>query len=241
MSPIEVVLLLAFSLLGAVVQSTTGFGFAITLMSVIPHFMDSYLECAALSSLGGLFISLMVTIKNFRNANFKIMLPPIIGYAVACGIAVPLSKHIPTESLSKALGVVLIAASIYFVFFNNKFRIKPTFVNGILAGSLAGAGGALFAVAGPPMVVYLISTTDDKDVYRATSLAFFTLSSLYSTSMRVVNGIITLRVILTFLPMLVMIGLGFIIGNKIFAKINIDMIKKAVYALMAISGLTMLF
>ena len=241
MSPIEVVLLLAFSLLGAVVQSTTGFGFAITLMSVIPHFMDSYLECAALSSLGGLFISLMVTIKNFRKANFKIMLPPIIGYAVACGIAVPLSKHIPTESLSKALGVVLIAASIYFVFFNNKFRIKPTFINGILAGSLAGAGGALFAVAGPPMVVYLISTTDDKDVYRATSLAFFTLSSLYSTSMRVVNGIITLRVILTFLPMLAMVGLGFIIGNKIFAKINIDMIKKAVYALMAISGLTMLF
>jgi len=41
--------------------------------------------------------------------------------------------------------------------------------------------------------------------------------------------------------MLAMIGLGFIIGNKIFAKINIDMIKKAVYALMAISGLTMLF
>ena len=172
MSPIEVVLLLAFSLLGAVVQSTTGFGFAITLMSVIPHFMDSYLECAALSSLGGLFISLMVTIKNFRKANLKIMLPPIIGYAVACGVAVPLSKHIPTESLSRALGVVLIAASIYFVFFNNKFRIKPTFINGILAGSLAGAGGALFAVAGPPMVVYLISTTDDKDVYRATSLAF---------------------------------------------------------------------
>ena len=59
--------------------------------------------------------------------------------------------------------------------------------------------------------------------------------------MRVVNGIITLRVILTFLPMLAMVGLGFIIGNKIFAKINIDMIKKAVYALMAISGLTMLF
>ena len=241
MTPLELALLLCFTLLGAVVQSTTGFGFAITLMSVIPHFMDSYLECAALSSLGGLFISLMVTVKNFKNANFKIMLPSIIGYAVACGIAVPISKHISTETLSKALGVVLIMASIYFVFFNNKFKIKPTFINGIIAGSLAGVGGAIFSVAGPPMAVYFISTTDDKNIYRATTLAFFTMSSLYSTSMRVLNGIITFKLIMTFLPMLAMVALGFFIGNKVFTKVNIDMIKRAVYALMAISGLTMLF
>ena len=241
MDPLEVALLLAFSVLGATVQSTTGFGFAITLMSVIPHFMDNYLVCTALSSLGGLFISLMVAIKNFKKANLKIMLAPIIGYAVACGIAVPLSKRIPTESLSKALGVVLIAASVYFIFFNNKFKMKPCFRNGLIAGSVAGAGAALFSVAGPPMAIYFVSTTDDKDVYRATSLTFFTMSSLYSTTMRVINGIITFDVILIFLPMLAAIALGFFIGNRLFEKINIDMIKKAVYALMAISGLTMLF
>ncbi|MBQ2751945.1 MAG: sulfite exporter TauE/SafE family protein [Oscillospiraceae bacterium] len=241
MGPLEFALLIAFSVLGAVVQSTTGFGFAVTLMSVIPHFMDSYLVCTALSSLGGLFISLMVTIKNFRKANFKIMVAPIIGYATACGIAVPLSKRIPTESLSKALGVVLIIASIYFIFFNNKFKMKPCFRNGLIAGAVAGAGAALFAVAGPPMVIYFISTTDDKDIYRATSLAFFTMSSLYSSTMRVINGIITLDVMMIFLPMLAAIALGFFIGNKIFAKINIDMLKKLVYGFMAISGLTMLF
>lgn len=240
MSPLEVVLLLAFSLLGAVVQCTTGFGFAVVLMSIIPHFMGSYLECAALCSLGGLFISLLVTIKNIKNANFKVMIPLIIGYAVSCGIAVPMSKHIPTESFAKALGAVLLLASIYFIFFNNKFRIRPTFTNGIIAGSIAGVGAALFAVAGPPIAIFLISTTEDKDIYRATSLAFFTMSSCYSTSMRVINGIITFDLLMVFLPMLAMVILGYFVGNRIFDKINIDMIKKAVYILMAISGITML-
>ena len=240
MSPLEFALLLAFSLLGAVVQCTTGFGFAVVLMSVIPHFMGSYLECAALCSMGGLFISLMVTIKNLKNANFKVMIPLIIGYAVSCGIAVPMSKHIPTASLAKALGAVLVAASIYFLFFNNKFRIRPTFANGIIAGSIAGVGAALFAVAGPPIAIFLISTTEDKDIYRATSLAFFTMSSFYSTTMRVINGIITVKLITVFLPMLAMIVLGYFVGNKVFAKINIDIIKRMVYILMAISGLAML-
>lgn len=237
----ELIPILLFTALASVVQSTTGFGFAITLMSVLPHFIDNYLMATALSGMGALTLSLMVTVKHIKEAKFRIILPVLIGYLSSSTLIIPMTKNFSGQSLTRALGVILILVSIYFIFFNNKIRIKPTFINGVIAGIIAGIGVGLFAIGGPPVVIYLLSVTDDKDVYRVTSLAYFTMSSIYATGLRVVNGIINGQVMAIYAVMLAAILLGYYIGEKIFNRINADMLKKIIYCFMAFSGVTLLF
>jgi len=236
----ELIPILIFTVLASIVQSTTGFGFAITMMALLPHVMDNYLMATALSGMGALTLSAMVTLRHIRQANFKMILPVLVGYLGTSTVIIPLSKSFSGGVLTKALGILLIVVSIYFIFFNNKIKIKPTFINGIITGIIAGVGVGLFAIGGPPVVIYLLSATDDKDVYRVSSLAYFTLSSIYATGLRVASGIINGQVMMIFAFMLAAIVLGGFIGEKIFNRINADKLKKIIYIFMAFSGVTLL-
>ena len=240
MNFIELIPILIVTVLASVVQSTTGFGFAITMMSMLPHFMENYLMATALSGLGAIALSAMVTAKHIRQADFKMIMPVLVGYLGTSTVIIPLAKRFSGGVLTKALGILLVAVSIYFIFFNNKIKIKPTFTNGIIAGIIAGVGVGLFAIGGPPVVIYLLSAIDDKDIYRVSSLAYFTLSGIYATGLRVVNGIIDGQVMMIYVFMLAAIVLGGFIGEKIFNRINADRLKKIIYIFMAFSGVTLL-
>ena len=78
--PGETIPMLITCVIGAIVQSTTGFGFGSVMMAVLPYFMANYLQVAALSTLCGTSMSLMVAVKNFRKADFKVILPLFAGY-----------------------------------------------------------------------------------------------------------------------------------------------------------------
>jgi len=236
----ETIAMLITCVFGSIVQSITGFGFGSIMMAVMPYFMANYLQVAALSTLCGTSMSAMVALKNFKNANFRVILPLFSGYIVSCAVAVRVSKGFDGETLTKALGAILILVSIYFVFFNNKIKIKPTFKNGVIAGMIGGAGSALFSISGPPTVIYMLAAVEDKDVYRSSMLTFFTMAGVYSTAVRIANGIFTVQMVQLWLMALVALALGAYIGSKIFHMVNADLLKKLIYGYMAVSGITML-
>jgi len=240
MNFIELVPILIITALASIVQTTTGFGFSITMMALLPHFMENYLMATAISGLGSLALSGAVAIRHIKHANFKMILPVLIGYMATSAAIIPVAKNFSGGSLTKALGVVLIIVSIYFIFFNNKIKIRPTFANGIIAGIIAGVGVGLFATGGPPVVIYLLSATDDKDVYRISSLAYFTLSTIFATGIRVASGIINAQALMIFAFMLISIAIGSFVGEKLFDRINADRLKKIIYCFMALSGVTLI-
>lgn len=225
---------------GAIVQSTTGFGFGIVSMAFLPYMMD-YLGATALAGLGAMVISASVAFKNWRKANLKIVLPLITAYAVTMAVSLKIAKKSSNETLTKALGIMLICMSIYFMFFNNKIRIKPTITNGLIAGALGGIGAGFFSIGGPPTVIYILSCTDDKEAYRANQLVYFTMTGIYSSGVRIVNGIVTKEVWIMFGISIVALLIGTYIGGVIFHRINANKLRKLIYGVMAVSGLTMLF
>ncbi len=241
MSPLSVALLLVMITGSALVQSTTGFGFGIVSMSFLPYMMTDYMGATALAGLGALATSLFVAVKNVKNAQWKVILPVICGYTFSNVLTVRVAKGFSSDSLTAALGVMLILMSIYFMFFNNKFKIKPTLANGVIAGLLGGVGAGLFSIGGPPVVVYILSATDDKELYRASQLTYFSMSGIISTTVRWANGIVTGEVLMLFALSLVGIVLGTYLGGKIFHRVNADLLKKMIYGVMALSGVTMLF
>ena len=54
--------------------------------------------------------------------------------------------------------------------------------------------GGMFALSGPPIAVYLLNDTNDKDSYIATAHAVFLVSCVYATAVRILSGVVTPRI-----------------------------------------------
>lgn len=228
------------SVIGGIVMSVTGFGFGAVAMSILPHFLP-YSQAVALSSLCGLSTAAMISIPNFRHINFRILAPCAFFGLTAAYLSVMFSLNVKASIMIKALGLLLIAVAIYSAFLGGKIKIKPTVLNGSIAGFLGGAGAGMFSVGGPPVAVYLLACTDDNEVYRATICTHFCFTSFTSAMTRFQQGIITGETFKIWIFMLLGIALGIFLGNKIFHRLNAKRLRLVVYAYLAFSGLTMLF
>ena len=115
-------------------------------------------------------------------------------------------------------------------------KIKGGTKEGAIAGGVSGATGGLFAIGGPPIVVYFLSATSSNAAYMATLQTFFLLTGTYTNGMRLLTGLITRDVLLLSLPAFAGLAVGMAFGVKLFTKLDPARLRKLVYAFMAFSG-----
>jgi len=234
----EIILITTFC--ASFVQASTGFGFGILAMSVYP-FLLPVPQAAALSTISSLVLSATVLYHNRRFLRLDVLWPALVSNIAVSTISIYFLSGLDSLLLTRLLGVVLILISAYFFLFGNGIKIRPTLLNGFIAGSISGFGTGMFAVGGPPLVIYLLSALDNKDEYRSSITAIFLVSGLVNTVTRAANGIITGHIMSLWAISLVAVALGTFAGNKVFRKLNEQMLRRAVYIFCGISGLTMLF
>jgi len=231
----ELILIALITFGGAYIQSVTGFGFGIFAMIFLPRLLI-YTEANVLSSLLSSLTSVSVAIAMRQKINFKNLIFPIIGCIFATYLSVQFIKTQKNETLSLMLGIVLFALSLYFFFFSDKIKIKPTWYAGLIAGLLSGILGGMFSIGGPPVVIYFMQSEKDTDSYMATISAYFVFSGAVSISIKILAGFATANVWICALIGLAALLIGSFIGKKTRDKTNPKMIKKAVYGFMALSG-----
>lgn len=225
---------------GGAISIICGFGLGIFTMMFLPHFVESTVACAAVVSITSLFQSAWVCYYYRKKVQWKDIVFTAIGYFILSTVGVLCSKHIPTQTLKLALGILMVFLAIYFVFISSRLKVKPTPVNGLIAGGLGGIMSSLFGVGGPPASVYFSSSYENKEVYLATIQTYFMLTNIYVTSVRAINGIITKEVLIISFLCIVGMAIGTFLGKKVFDKINANVMRKAIYALMAVSGITLM-
>ncbi|MBQ6848196.1 MAG: sulfite exporter TauE/SafE family protein [Clostridia bacterium] len=223
------------------VQRVSGFGLGIFAMLFLPHFMPSHTTAAAISSLFSCVTSSYNAVIYRKNIKYKIVLPMICAALISIPIAVRFSAVVSANIFKILLGAVLLILSLYFIFFNKNIRLKPTILNGIMAGALGGTLGGLFSTGGPPAVLYLNSATNDSITYFATIQFYFCFTNLYATVMRVTNGIINVDILMY--SAIGMIGclIGDFVGKIVFGKLDSNTLKFVIYIGMSISGILMFF
>lgn len=140
------------------------------------------------------------------------------------------------KTLKLLLGIVLIALSIYFFFFAGKIKFKPAIWKGALAGSLSGVMNGLFAMGGPPMVIYFMMSSEDMKEYLATIQMYFALSNIYTTAIKASAGYVTSEVLVFYVIAVLSAFIGVWLGKRVFNRCKPAVLKKAIYGFMAISG-----
>ena len=232
-----VLLLIALVALGAgYTQSVTGFGFGIFAMIFLPSLL-LYTEANVLSSILSALTSLTVLIVMRKKVSWKNLVFPVLGGILTNYLAVRFVGSTKNDTLILLLGIALLILSVYFFFFSGKIKIRPTPYAGLIAGLISGAMNGLFAIGGPPVVIYFVHSEKDTDRYLATISAYFVLSGAVTVSMKAASGFVTQNVLLGLLFGVFGMLAGSLLGKLTRTKIKPSMIKKAVYGVMAASGL----
>jgi len=221
---------------GCLIQRITGFGYGIFVMMFFPHFMPSYGEANALSGMISASTSIVVALSMRKHIQWKNIFAPLISSSITSFLAVQFMAGQTDKSLKLLLGVVLILLSIYFFFFAGKITFKPSFWKGAIAGGLSGIMNGLFAMGGPPMVIYFMVSSKDMKEYLATIQMYFALSNIYTTAIKAAAGYVTSEVLVFYVIALISAFVGVFFGKKVFNRCKPAVLKKAVYGFMAVSG-----
>lgn len=219
------------------VQRTTGFGFGIFIMTLLPFLMPSYGEATTLSGLLALTTSAIISFRMRRYVTWKRLLPILITFIVISAGAICILTHMQDGLLRKILGITLIITALYFAFCSGKIQLKTTLPYQIGAGALSGIMGGFFGMQGPPAVLYFISSEPDKDHYMAMAQTYFLLGNIMMTAVRASNGFLTAVVLRNYVFCLAAVLTGTLLGSIAFRLIPGKIFPYIVYSYIGISGI----
>lgn len=235
-----VAILLAFCCMGSFFQRVSGFGFGIFVMTMLPYLLPSYGEATALSGMLAGSMSLIVAIRMRRYIVWREVLPILCTFTVVSLGAIFAVTSFDEKFLKHILGGILIAVSIYFFFISERVKLKPTIPAQVGLGIVSGLMGGLFAMQGPPAVLYFLASSETKEKYIAQTQTYFVLGNMMMTLFRFRAGFVTADVGTAYAYGLIAVTIGAFIGGKVSKRIPLKVLRKIVYVYMAISGVVAL-
>lgn len=227
----------AISLLASFTQRVSGFGFGIIAMTVFSFALPSYGEATALSGMLGALTSVVTALRMRRQVPWAKLLPILLTFLAVSFFAVLFVSKVGSSEMKKVLGVVLICVSLYFFFLSEKIRLRPYLGVQLGLGSLSGVMGGLFAMQGPPAVIYFISSSQTRQEYIAMTQWYFFIGNLMMTFFRAARGLVTPTVLTDWAICAPAVFVGLLVGGKVAERIDIKLLRKIVYAFLAASGL----
>ncbi len=235
---VNIILVFFCCFIGSAIQGATGFGFGVFVMSVLPLFLPVQVLSPGVNLLS-VFNASIIVFKKRKHIKLKLFIIPVIASIVARNIGIYILMNIDTATFKVILGIVLIAVSIYFMLFSN-IKIKGGKIVGAIIGFVSGLLGGTFNMSGPPLVLYYLSITEDKDIYMATIQMTFFITTLYTTALFAMYGRLTADAFK-------IAGIGFIavyfgsrVGLHIFSRFNREVLTKFIYVFLAIMGIVMI-
>ena len=222
------------------VQRTTGFGFGIFIMTLLPFLMPSYAEATTLSGLLALTTSAIITFRMRTFITWKRLLPILLTFIAVSAVSICMLTKLHDTVLRKILGIVLVLTGLYFAFFKNRIKLKTTLPYQIGAGALSGVMGGFFGMQGPPAVLYFISSEPDKNHYMAMAQTYFLIGNAMMTIVRASNGFLTATVGRNCLFCLGAVITGTLLGSWAFRHIPGRVFPYIVYSYIGLSGIVIL-
>ena len=221
--------------LGGFVQSVTGFGAAVVMMTIFPRLFGMAL---APSVSTGICLGLTVALAwQFRRyARRELILLPTILYTVSSVLVIRLIGSMDLRLLTVAFGGVLILLGGWLLFFAGSRTFRVTLGLTVVCSLAAGVCGGLFSIAGPIMAIYFLAATDSREAYLGNMQTHFLFNNCISAAARAASGLFPLSLV----PMTLLGVAGVVCGQKlglaVGKKLNAEQMKKLVYLYVMVSG-----
>ncbi len=235
-------LLLIFTViifLGYFIKATTGFAGALFSVPLLALFFDIkfVVPVVSLIDMGSGFMLFPGAKPKIHKQELKRILA---GLLLGTLLGIFFLRSFENQTLRIIFGVVVIlfALKILFLASPGKGKLKPSV--GVAAGFAGGVTGGMFSTSGPPMVAYLEHQLSDKTTLRATLITAFLVGSTWQNSLYAVVGILDREILIVALFMIPVLLVSSYLGTRFHPKINENFYRKAVGAILMVSGILLL-
>jgi uncharacterized protein len=218
------------ALVGAAVQSATGFGFALVLSPALFAVMEPTEAVTALLLLGAL-LNVLVLLER-HEVRWRLLPPLILPAVPGLALGALLLAALSREPLQVGVGVAVIAAALWQVRNRGVARRLPAAVAGLTSGVLTTS----ISISGPPLVLWLEAQGLSPAAFRATLAALFLALNLLGGAILLGfegSGAVELQELA---PLLGLVLIGHALGTFAFRRINQDRFAMVVIALVICTG-----
>ena len=230
-----VTLLVAFGilLLAAVTQAATGFGFALVAIPLLTVATDPRTAVVG-GGLAGIVVCVGVAVRERAHTQWR-----TAGVLVAAAIAGMPFGLLLLRTAPERLLTVLIAVSALgctLMVWRQVRLVNPGWLAICGIGLAAGALSTSTGTNGPPLVAAFQAMRYDPRTFRATIAAVFAGTSVISIAGFLLTGLITWAASSVALVGLPAVALGWLAGDRLFARIATDRFRVFVLASLVVSS-----
>jgi uncharacterized protein len=239
----ELILILLILFIGSFLQGTSGFGFGLFCMGLLPFFLPLK-SCTLLVLALTIIISLRIVLKLREFVKIKeiflILIFALVGRIFSFFF---LNQFGDMDILKMTLGFVLIGTVIYLnlkkkeVSFLSFHRIYYAIIIGIVGGFI----GGVFAVGGPFFVVYFLMVYSEKNIYNANLQFTFVCLNTFSIVLHGINGDFNHTLWLYLFIGIIVVLIGATLGLKWFQYLPNNRIKKLASIIVSLAAFNLIF
>jgi uncharacterized membrane protein YfcA len=234
-----IVLIISIVFVAALLQSLSGFGFAVIIMPLL-SLVVGLRVAAPTVALAALTVYSINIVRYHRAIDYR----ELLRMGIAAALGVPLGMWLLTSMdegvVMRIMGVMLVSYAVYAL-------VRPTtnwvlsrswaYPAGFLAGCLAGA----YNVPGPPVIVYGSLRQWPRDEFRAILQAIFFVGGTLVVISHLVAQRVTVEVLRLYVFALPALGLGILAGSRVDRYVDRDRFRIIVTVMVLVLGLVLLF
>jgi uncharacterized membrane protein YfcA len=217
--------------MAAAVQAGTGFGFAIL---AIPLLLSVYHDHSAISA--ALLLSLVSSFSTlprvYRDIDWRLLRVLLIGSLIGLPLGGLLFWLMNVYWLKIAAGIAILLFAVPLL-----MKLKLPLGKGYGIGGLSGFLGASVGMAGPPIVLLLLSRQIEKNTFRGTSIFYYCVVNLISLCIQWSSGhsmLSGMSYVLTTFPA---VFIGQFVGLAVSRRLNQTWFTRATFLLLMITGI----
>ena len=223
---------------GFFVQTVVGFAGALVAMPILLFALDLP-EAISYITIFYAIASIYLIYKERKNIDRKVIVRLIMSSLIGTALGIWLLTCGSPDFLKRALGIFILVYVCY-TFFKKKGKqnwSKLEFVFGLTGGFFSG----LFSIGGPLYVIIVENVTPDIKTFRATMFGILGVVTFMRIPFLAYTGVMTIDHLYYSLYILPFFALSIILGKKMYAVLNEELLKKGLLALLFISGLVLVF
>jgi uncharacterized membrane protein YfcA len=164
----------------------------------------------------------------WNKIDWKFVSKILVGIIIGSPIGLLFLKYLDAKVTHLSVCIIIIFFSILLMkgYSNQKINNNiGKFFTGIISGALNG----LTTLGGMPVALFLLVTSIQPAIIRASLAALFFITDIYAFILSFFGGIVDWLTIYRTIPLIIILPIGVFIGNKFFVKSKEETYRKVVF------------
>ena len=223
----EIIFILFTVFFASIIRGFNGFGFSATCISGFSFILPA-IEIVPIILILEVLISIFMIPYIWNKIDWSFVSKILVGIIIGSPIGLILLKYLDSEITHLSVCIIIIFFSLLLMKGYSNQNINNNFGK-FLTGIVSGTLNSLTTLGGMPVALFLLVTSIQPAIIRASLAALFFLTDIYAFILSFFAGIVDWLTIYRTIPLIVILPIGVYIGNKFFVKSKEKTYRKVVF------------